>query len=81
MYVILTLEVKHMPLFEFVCSECHKPFEELVRSASATEGVKCPACGSLKISKKISTFASKSSGGAGAFSFGASSAASCGPST
>ena len=65
-----------MPLFEFVCAECNKSFEELVRSASALDGVKCPACGSKKASKKISTFASKVSG-AGSLSFGTGSTASC----
>ena len=69
-----------MPLFEFVCTDCNKPFEELVRSASVVDGVKCPACGSQEISKKISTFASKGSG-ASSLSFGASSAASCSTST
>ena len=69
-----------MPLFEFVCSDCNKPFEELVRSANSMDGVKCPTCGSQKISKKISTFASRASG-AGSLSFGASSAASCSTST
>lgn len=64
-----------MPLFEFVCSECSQPFEELVRSTSSLSEVSCPACGSQDISKKISTFASRATGG-GAYSFntGASSA-------
>lgn len=65
-----------MPLFEFVCADCRRPFEELVRSASAVNEVTCPNCGSSQVSKKISTFASRSSGG-GSFSLGASSAASC----
>ena len=69
-----------MPLFEFVCTDCNEPFEELVRSASAVDGVKCPACGSQEISKKLSTFASKGSA-AGSLSFGGSSAASCSTST
>jgi putative FmdB family regulatory protein len=69
-----------MPLFEFVCTDCRRPFEELVRSTSAVDGVKCPACGGQKIAKKISTFASKGTG-AGLLSFGASSAASCSTST
>ena len=64
-----------MPLFEFVCGDCSRPFEELVRSASAVQDVTCPACGSPQVNKKISTFASRASGGA--FSLGASSAASC----
>ncbi len=65
-----------MPLFEFVCTTCEKDFEELVRSASATDEVVCPSCGSSEVIKKISKFASRSSGSSG-FSFGASSAASC----
>jgi len=65
-----------MPLFEFICTECSRPFEELLRSASAAKEVNCPACGSPKIQKKISTVASRVSGG-GSFSLGSSSAASC----
>ena len=52
-----------MPLFEFICSECSQPFEELVRSTSAIDELNCPSCGSQKITKKLSTFASKASGG------------------
>lgn len=65
-----------MPLFEFVCSECQHPFEELLRSASAIEGVSCPACGSSRVRKKLSTFASKVAGGS-SFSLSTSSASSC----
>ncbi len=65
-----------MPLFEFVCSDCNQSFEELVQSASAIDRVICPECGSSQVNKKISTFASRISGG-GSFSLGASSAASC----
>lgn len=66
-----------MPIFEFVCTECGKAFEELVRSASAVGEVVCPACQSQKIEKKISLFASKVSGGAGGSSFSLSSGAAC----
>lgn len=65
-----------MPLFEFVCADCGQPFEELVRSASAVSEVTCPKCGSPQVNKKISTFASRGSGGF-SFSLGASSGASC----
>ncbi|OQY93028.1 MAG: hypothetical protein B6D39_03850 [Anaerolineae bacterium UTCFX2] len=65
-----------MPLFEFVCSECGQPFEELVRSSNAISEVSCPECGSPKVSKKISTFASRLSGGVSSSGF---SAASCAP--
>ena len=64
-----------MPIFEFVCEQCEKPFEELVRSFNSVEGVICPQCGSAQVKKKISTFASKIAGGS-SFSLG-SSASSC----
>ena len=65
-----------MPIFEFVCSDCSKPFEELVRSSSAASEVVCPGCHSQNVKKKISTFASKASGGS-SFSFNSASASSC----
>ncbi|HEX9618125.1 MAG TPA: zinc ribbon domain-containing protein [Anaerolineales bacterium] len=57
-----------MPIFEFICQECGRPFEELVRSAGVVAEVVCPDCGSPQVKKKISTFAARvvgtSSGGA-----------------
>ena len=64
-----------MPLFEFDCSECGTSFERLVRRADAVSEVACPACGSRKVSEKISTFASISKGGSAA----ASGSSSCAP--
>jgi putative FmdB family regulatory protein len=67
-----------MPIFEFMCTDCNEPFEELVRSANAVEDVDCPSCGSTHVKKKISTFASKVAGtGTSSYS---SSASSCAPS-
>ena len=48
-----------MPLYEFSCSNCRKDFELLVRSSDWT-GAACPHCGSHKLSKKFSVFASQS---------------------
>jgi putative FmdB family regulatory protein len=64
-----------MPLFEFVCTECEQSFEELLRNADAASQVICPRCGGGQVRRKLSTFASKSSGGS-SFSLG-SSASSC----
>lgn len=63
-----------MPIFEFECTECGEPFEELVRSATAVEEVVCPCCGGKHVRKKISTFASKISGSASVPSYSSSSA-------
>ena len=51
-----------MPIYEFHCDECEKDSEVLVRS-SRWEGTPCPHCGSKKLAKKFSTFASASAGG------------------
>lgn len=67
-----------MPIFEFMCERCGTHFEELVRSSSTIEGVVCPACDSLEVTKQISTFASKISGTSGSSSW-RSSAPSCSP--
>jgi len=67
-----------MPIFEFVCSQCGHPFEELLRSASAMSELVCPACGSPEIKKKLSTFASKTTGGSSFFTSSPSSSCSTG---
>ncbi|PYJ07659.1 MAG: hypothetical protein DME25_03385 [Verrucomicrobia bacterium] len=50
-----------MPIYEFHCEKCDKDSEVLVRSSN-WKGTQCPHCGSTKLSKKLSVFAS--SGGA-----------------
>jgi putative FmdB family regulatory protein len=50
-----------MPIYEFHCEKCGKEAELLVPS-SRWEGAKCPHCGSTKLTKKFSVFASASSG-------------------
>lgn len=68
-----------MPLYEFSCAKCGEQFEELVLSSKpeALAEVACPECGSHKVSKKVSTFAS---GVAGGSSTTATRASSCAPS-
>ena len=65
-----------MPLYEFQCTECHSTFEELVRVSAPAADVACPKCGSRHVRRKVSTFASKTSGGSSV----SSSASSCAPS-
>jgi putative FmdB family regulatory protein len=60
-----------MPIFEFVCTDCGEPFEELVMSSGRTDDLICPACHSQNITKKISTFAARLSSG-GSYSFSTS---------
>ncbi len=50
-----------MPIYEFHCRDCEKDSELLVRS-SDWQGTRCPACGSVRLEKKLSVFASSTGG-------------------
>ena len=65
-----------MPVYEFICTDCGKPFEELVMNTSKMDEVTCPTCHSQNIFKKISIFSSTSNG-VGTFSFGSASSSGC----
>jgi putative FmdB family regulatory protein len=52
-----------MPIYEFHCEKCERDSELLVRS-NKWRGTKCPHCGSTKLSKRLSVFASSAGGGA-----------------
>ncbi|HEV7926530.1 MAG TPA: zinc ribbon domain-containing protein [Verrucomicrobiae bacterium] len=49
-----------MPIYEFHCGKCGADSEVLVRS-SHWEGTACPKCGSKRLAKKMSRFASAGS--------------------
>lgn len=51
-----------MPIYEFHCEQCMKDSEILVRSKD-WQGTPCPHCGSTKLAKKFSVFASATAGG------------------
>ena len=70
-----------MPIYEFICKECSKSFEDLVLSVSRIDEVICPACGSGQVKKKMSTFASKAAEAGSSFSLNSSAASSCTTST
>jgi putative FmdB family regulatory protein len=47
-----------MPMYEYDCHKCKKPFEKLVRSMSKSDAkVECPACGSTQTTRKLSVVA------------------------
>ena len=51
-----------MPIYEYRCGGCGKPFERYVASTTGTAA--CPACGSGNVKRTLSLFAVKSDGGA-----------------
>lgn len=51
-----------MPVYEFVCRDCQKPFEIVRPMSEATSSdVKCPACGSSRVDRKYSQVYAKTS--------------------
>jgi putative FmdB family regulatory protein len=57
-----------MPLFEFICKDCGKPFEKIVPRYDSE--VDCKHCNSVNVEKQLSVFAvagSSSSSSAGDF--------------
>ncbi|HEY0550287.1 MAG TPA: zinc ribbon domain-containing protein [Verrucomicrobiae bacterium] len=49
--------LRPMPIYEFHCVECNCDSELLVRTTD-WKGTVCPHCGSVKLEKKLSVFAS-----------------------
>ena len=48
-----------MPIYEFVCKDCHTTFETLCFSKRDVEEVRCPRCGSRRVGKLLSPFSSR----------------------
>jgi len=46
-----------VPIYEFVCQNCHRKASFLVRDITASFTPKCSFCGSTKLSRAISSFA------------------------
>lgn len=47
-----------MPLYEFICADCGREFEKVMRFDQAGERPACPACASVDTRKKMSLFSS-----------------------
>lgn len=71
-----------MPIFEYHCKKCGHDFEELQTLAERENGrLICPACGSKRVARGFSSFATGTAGTApGGLSGGGSGAGGgCGP--
>ena len=51
-----------MPIFEYTCLTCEREFEKLVNGSTA---VACPACGAVRVMKRLSLFRARSAVSAG----------------
>jgi putative FmdB family regulatory protein len=62
-----------MPLYSFICDDCHDDFEDLVMNSSKIDNVICPKCGSHKVQRQLSLVAGLNS------TTGSNSGAGCSP--
>ena len=52
-----------MPIYEFVCTDCNRRFEELVFKSD--EKIRCPECGGENTKRLMSVCRTKIAGGSG----------------
>ena len=45
-----------MPMYEYQCTKCEGRFEELVSNQEEEADLACPACGSTKIFRVVTSF-------------------------
>ncbi len=51
-----------MPRYEFLCNKCKKSFEvTLTLAERASAQIRCPSCGSDKVTPQMSVFTAKTS--------------------
>jgi putative FmdB family regulatory protein len=53
-----------MPIYEYRCEDCGRAFELLRRYSEADTDLKCPACESEDVRRRVSCFAASSGSGA-----------------
>jgi len=46
-----------MPLYEYVCADCHTKFDALRPTAKADEAIACEVCGGAHTARVLSLFA------------------------
>jgi putative FmdB family regulatory protein len=52
-----------MPIYEYRCRDCNHLFQKLQPMGAGVDGVTCPSCGSARVERQLSVFASSSSAG------------------
>lgn len=45
-----------MPVYDYVCNDCHKPFELVLTLKEHETAIKCPKCGSRNVEQEATAF-------------------------
>jgi putative FmdB family regulatory protein len=54
-----------MPIFEYQCTECGKTFEHFTQRSNDVTNPSCPACGTQKTERVLSSFSGRVGEGGG----------------
>ncbi len=52
-----------MPIYEYRCQDCHQLFQKLQFLSAGKKGITCTNCGSRRVERQLSVFASTSQSG------------------
>jgi putative FmdB family regulatory protein len=45
-----------MPVYDYVCNDCHKSFELVLTLTEHETAIKCPKCGSKNVEQEVAAF-------------------------
>jgi putative FmdB family regulatory protein len=45
-----------MPVYDYICNECHKVFEAVLTLREHDQAISCPACGSKNVEQEAAAF-------------------------
>ena len=45
-----------MPVYDYICHDCNKPFEVILTLSEHDKAVKCPKCGSTRVEQEVAAF-------------------------
>jgi len=45
-----------MPVYDYICHDCNKTFEEVLTLQEHEKTVTCPHCGSKKVEQEVAAF-------------------------
>ena len=45
-----------MPVYDYVCNDCHKTFEKILTLSEHEQTVTCPHCGSKNVEQEAAEF-------------------------
>jgi putative FmdB family regulatory protein len=45
-----------MPVYDYVCKDCHKSFEQILTLKQHDQVVKCPHCGGKNVEQEAAAF-------------------------